>query len=58
MLPLVKIVDMRTLPPIELTIRDDILPVKAPMVDAFRVEIVNEGNVGLFWISGTHWPNI
>ena len=49
---------MRALPTIELTARLEILPDKAPIVDAFRVEIVNEGNVGLFWMSGTHWPNI
>lgn len=57
MLPVVRIVDIRTEPPIVLTARVLTSADLDTSVEVVRVEVVNEGRVGLFWITGTHWPN-
>ena len=56
-LPVVRIVDILVWPRIVLTPSVLNSAELALMVDAVRVERVNEGRVGLFWITGTHWPN-
>ena len=56
-LPVSRIDDIRTLPPIVLTARVLTSADLAMTVEVVRVEVVNEGSVGLFWITGTHWPN-
>ena len=57
MLPVSRIVDIWTLPPIVLTARVLTSADLAMTVEVVRVERVKEGSVGLFWITGTHWPN-
>lgn len=57
MLPDVRIVDIRTEAPILLTARVLTSADLDTSVEVVRVEVVNEGRVGLFWITGTHWPN-
>jgi hypothetical protein len=57
MLPVIRIVDIRTVLPMVLTARVLTSADLAMTVEVVRVERVKEGSVGLFWITGTHWPN-
>jgi len=57
MFPVVRIVDILVWPSIVLTPSVLNSADLALMVDAVRVERLNEGRVGLFWMTGTHSPN-
>jgi len=56
--PVVRRVDILVWPSIVLTPSVLNSADLALMVDAVRVERVNEGRVGLFWMTGTHWPKL
>jgi hypothetical protein len=58
MFPDIWMLDMLTLPPIELTERL-LTPADAvTRLESVRVDVVKEGRVGLFWMTGTHWPKL
>ena len=56
--PVVWMLDMLTLPPIELIASVLIWADLEMIVEVVNVDIVNEGRVGLFWMTGTHWPKL
>ena len=58
MLPVVRRVDILVWPSIVLTPSVLISADLAVMVEVVNVDIVNEGRVGLFWMTGTHWPKL
>ena len=57
-LPDIWMLDKRGLPPIELTASVLISAELVRRVEIESVDVVNEGKVGLPWMTGIHWPKL
>jgi hypothetical protein len=57
-LPVVWMLDIFTVAPIVLTASVLISADLENRVESVSVDVVKEGRVGLFWMTGTHWPKL